>query len=233
VTNYPRNAGGVVITLTSSDTMFMSSTTVTIPQFAYSATFSLPTTVVNGAKGVTLKATYEASSITSNISILPIPTIQIVQAEYFTDTHLLKIAATTTNLNATFTWGTDPLGGALGTMQFELGQFKSATVLTTAPAIITVSSSDGGQATMAVTQKLSTAGGGGGTTYKIATSTNGKGTITMSPVGPTFSAGTVVTLTATPAAGSPWIGWSGACTGIATTCTLTMTQNFQVVANFR
>ncbi len=238
VTNYPRNAGGVVITLTSSDTRTMPSSTVTIPQYAYSATFTLTTTVVNGTKGVSLKASYGTSTITSNISILPIPTITILQADYFTDTHLFKVAATTPNPSATFTYGTDPLGGAIGTMQFELGQFKGVTTLATAPALATVWASDGSQATLAVTQKLSTAtggggGGGGGATYKIATSTNGKGTITLSPSAASYAAGTVVTLTETPAAGSPWIGWSGACSGIATTCTLTVNANVQVVANFR
>ena len=110
-----------------------------------------------------MKAILGASNVTANISVLPIPTITIVQADYFTDTHLFKVAATTTNTNATFTFGTDPLSGAIGTMQFELGQFKGATTaLLTAPALATVWSSDGGQATMAVTQKLSTATGGGG-----------------------------------------------------------------------
>jgi hypothetical protein len=243
VTNFPRNAGGVIVTITSADTKTMPSTTVTIPQGAFSATFTVPTTVVNGTKGVSLKATLGTSNITTNISILPIPTIVIVQADYFTDTHIFKVAATTTNLNATFTFGTDPLLGAIGTMQFELGQFKGAsTSLLTAPALATVWSSDGGQATMAVTQKLSTAGGGGATggggggtsaTYKITTATNGRGSITASPAAASYAAGTVVTLTATPVAGQPWVGWSGACTGTATTCTLTMNANYSVTANFR
>jgi len=155
---------------------------------------------------------------------------------------VFKVAATTTNLNATFTFGTDPLSGAIGTMQLELGQFKGATTLSTAPTLATVWSSDGGQATMAVTQRLSTAtgggtgGGGGGstsTTYKISIATNGKGTVTSSPSAASYAAGTVVTLTATPAAGSPWVGWSGACSGTATTCTLTMNANYSVTANFR
>ena len=156
---------------------------------------------------------------------------------------MFKVAATTTNLNATFTFGTDPLSGAIGTMQLELGQFKGATTLSTAPALATVWSSDGGQATMAVTQRLSTATGGGGTggggggststTYKISIATNGKGTVTSSPSAASYAAGTVVTLTATPAAGSPWVGWSGACSGTATTCTLTMNANYSVTANFR
>ncbi len=240
VTNFPRNPEGVVITLASGNTKVMSSSTVTIPQFASSVTFSLPTTVVTGTTGVSLKATYGSSNITSNIAILPIPTISIVQADYFTDTHTFKVAATTTNTNATFTFGTDPQSGAIGTMQFELGQFKGATTtLLTAPALATVWSSDGGQATMAVTQRLSTStgggggGGGGSKTFKISTATNGKGTITASPAAASYAPGTVVTLTATPAVGSPWIGWSGACSGTSTTCTLTMNQDYSVTANFR
>ena len=90
VTNFPRNPEGVVITLSSGDTKTMASSVVTIPQFAYSATFTLPTTVVTGTKGVSLKAIYGTSNITANISILPIPTITIVQADYFTDTQVFK-----------------------------------------------------------------------------------------------------------------------------------------------
>ena len=165
---------------------------------------------------------------------------------------MFKVAATTTNLNATFTFGTDPLSGAIGTMQLELGQFKGATTLSTAPTLATVWSSDGGQATMAVTQRLSTAtgggtgggggiggggigggGGGGAATFRLSTSKNGKGTITTNPAGTSFASGAVVTLTATHDAGQPWVGWSGACSGTATTCTLTMNANYSVTANFR
>lgn len=249
VSNFPRNVGGVVVTLTSGDAKTMGSTTVTIAQYAFSASFTLPTTVVTGSKGVSLKAVLGTSSVTTNISILPIPTITIVQADYFTDTHLFKVAASTTNLNATFTYGTDPLSGAIGTMQFELGQFKGATTLASAPALATVWSSDGGQATMAVTQKLSTATGGGGggggatggggggggsaSTFKIAIAKVGKGTVTSNPNAATYASGTVVTLTAIPDATSTWVGWGGACSGTATTCTLTMTSDKSVTANFK
>ena len=80
------------------------------------------------------------------------------------------------------------------------------------------------------------AGGGGGgttTTYKISISLNGNGTVTASPAAQSYAPGTVVTLTATPKTGSPWVGWSGACSGTSNTCTLTMDANKSVTANFR
>ncbi len=78
-----------------------------------------------------------------------------------------------------------------------------------------------------------TGGGGGSATFKISVSTNGKGTVTSNPSAASYPSGTVVTLTATPAAGQPWVGWSGACSGTATTCTLTMNADKSVTANFR
>lgn len=68
----------------------------------------------------------------------------------------------------------------------------------------------------------------------------GSGTVTSNPAGidcgNTCSAGftpnTVVTLTATPAAGSLFSGWSGACTGSANTCPVTMDAAKNVTATF-
>src|SRR4029077_3252737 len=61
----------------------------------------------------------------------------------------------------------------------------------------------------------------------------GSGTVTSSPAGincsgstgcsQTFANGTRITLTAAPATGNAFSSWSGACSGTATTCTVTMT----------
>ncbi|MEK6851211.1 MAG: hypothetical protein AABY30_01590, partial [Candidatus Thermoplasmatota archaeon] len=48
-----------------------------------------------------------------------------------------------------------------------------------------------------------------------------------------FPRGTNVTLTATPDPGYEFVGWGGACTGSAPTCTLTMDSDKWVVAYFR
>jgi uncharacterized repeat protein (TIGR02543 family) len=76
-------------------------------------------------------------------------------------------------------------------------------------------------------------GGGGAASFKISISKNGNGTVTTDPATPSFASGSVVTLTATPGAGQPWIGWAGACAGTSPTCTLTMDANKSVTANFR
>jgi subtilisin family serine protease len=78
-------------------------------------------------------------------------------------------------------------------------------------------------------------------------SSTASGTVTSSPTGvncatPTsgatktcstnFSFNAAVTLTAKPATGSTFSGWSGACTGTATTCTVTMSAARSVTASF-
>jgi hypothetical protein len=48
-----------------------------------------------------------------------------------------------------------------------------------------------------------------------------------------YGAGTKLTLTATPASGSRFAGWAGACTGKKTTCTITLTTPAAVIATFQ
>ncbi|HYD53858.1 MAG TPA: cellulase family glycosylhydrolase [Gemmatimonadaceae bacterium] len=85
-------------------------------------------------------------------------------------------------------------------------------------------------------------GGGGGTTYALTVTRSGTGTGTVtSNVGgincgtacsASYSSGTTVTLTARPATGSTFAGWSGACTGTSATCTVSMTAARTVNAAF-
>jgi hypothetical protein len=249
VTNFPRSAAGAVITLTSGDVATLQvPATVTVPYGAFSVNFTVTTVVVPGQKGVSVKATYDNSNITTTVSVAPIPTITITQADYLIDLQMFKVAATTTFANSVLSFGTDPLSAPIGTMQFELGVFNGAAIMATAPKYATVWNSNGGMVTVLVTQKLSssatggggggggaTGGGGGGTatSFKLSISKNGKGTVTASPSAASYASGTVVTLTATPDPGAPWIGWAGACSGTATTCTLTMNANLSVTANFK
>ena len=93
---------------------------------------------------------------------------------------------------------------------------------------------------------LSAIGSGGsapktGTTttgYRLSVSKAGNDTVTVSPAGATFMAGTAVTLTATPGAGATWKGWSGPmfgnfAVGGSQVLTVTMNGNIWLQANFK
>jgi uncharacterized repeat protein (TIGR01451 family) len=69
--------------------------------------------------------------------------------------------------------------------------------------------------------------------YALTTATagTGGGAVTLSPAGGTYSHGTVVTATNTPAAGSTFTGWSGACAGTGS-CVVTMDAAKLVTATF-
>lgn len=246
--NFPRAAGGADIVLTSGDTGSLQvPASVNIPYGSYGTVVYATSSIVNGRKGVSVKASYNGSTLTTTVFLNPIPVVTITQADYMLDTKMLKIQATTTFTNSILTYGGDPANGPFGTMQFELGVFKGSIVLDTPPSVATVWSSVGGSASMPVTVRTgtgggstggATGGGGGGTTttssaYKLTLKTVGKGTVTTSPAGTSFAPGTVVTLTATPDAGSPWIGWSGDATGNARTISVTMNKAMTIQANFK
>lgn len=77
-------------------------------------------------------------------------------------------------------------------------------------------------------------------TLTVSKAGSGSGTVAVSPGGinctstcsATYAFGTSVTLTATPSTGSTFTGWSGACSGTATTCTVTTDDDTSVTATF-
>lgn len=76
--------------------------------------------------------------------------------------------------------------------------------------------------------------------YGLALTIAGSGAVTSQPAGincPTtcsadFPAGTVLTLSAAPASGQSFAGWTGACTGAAASCSVTLSQARSVSASF-
>ena len=84
--------------------------------------------------------------------------------------------------------------------------------------------------------------GGGAQTYalSVAKAGNGTGTVTSSPGGincgsdctENYSANTIVTLTAAPTTGHSFGGWSGACSGSSSSCTVTLNAARSVTATF-
>ncbi len=89
---------------------------------------------------------------------------------------------------------------------------------------------------------IGSSGGGGGTqqfAVSVILAGSGQGTVTSSPAGlncgntcsASFDNGTNLTLTAAPATGSTFGGWSGACTGTGT-CSISVTAASSVTATF-
>lgn len=78
------------------------------------------------------------------------------------------------------------------------------------------------------------------TTYTLSVAKSGMGTVNTSPAGiacgsdcsESYASGTAVGLTAIPASGYAFKGWSGACTGTSASCSVSMTVARSVIATF-
>ena len=68
--------------------------------------------------------------------------------------------------------------------------------------------------------------------YTLTTTTTGSGTVTVNPQATSYASGTSVTLTATPANGFTFTGWSGALSGSSNPATVVMSSNKSVTATF-
>jgi aryl-phospho-beta-D-glucosidase BglC (GH1 family) len=68
--------------------------------------------------------------------------------------------------------------------------------------------------------------------FTLTTSTAGAGTVSVTPVAPTYAGGTVVTVTATPGTGMDFAGWTGALNGTTNPAALKILANTTVTANF-
>jgi uncharacterized repeat protein (TIGR02543 family) len=71
------------------------------------------------------------------------------------------------------------------------------------------------------------------TLYFTLTTSATNGTVTKSPDQATYAAGSVVSLTATPAAGFVFTGWSGSASGTANPLSVTMDGKKTITANFQ
>jgi len=92
--------------------------------------------------------------------------------------------------------------------------------------VVTMSAAQSVTATFTQSFLLSVTVVGGGTVTSNVGGINCPGTCSAN-----FNSGTVVTLTATPAAGTSFAGWSGACTGTGN-CAITMNAASSVTATF-
>jgi uncharacterized repeat protein (TIGR02543 family) len=108
----------------------------------------------------------------------------------------------------------------------------------TGSCIVTMNSNQAVTANFTTSSSTGTTGGNASTYTLSVTSPNG--TVTSNPsaisCGTTCSAtlksGTSIILSVIPASGFTFSGWSGACSGTATSCKLTMSSNQTVTANY-
>ena len=121
--------------------------------------------------------------------------------------------------NSTFAGWTG--GGCVGTGSCSVTMTQAQTV--TAEFTTTI----GATVTLTVREVGESGGRGNITGLGINCGSNG----TEAGCTTSVATGASVTLTATPTSGSIFIGWGGACTGVDT-CTVTMTQNQDVIAVF-
>jgi uncharacterized repeat protein (TIGR02543 family) len=83
-----------------------------------------------------------------------------------------------------------------------------------------------------VALELKPQSGAGPTQYTLTANTNGSGSVSLNPPGGVYNSGATVELTATPAAGFQFSGWSGSLTGTTNPATITMDGNKSVTATF-
>ena len=72
----------------------------------------------------------------------------------------------------------------------------------------------------------------GATSYTLAVTAQGSGTIATNPVFATYPANVTVTLTATPNTGWYFGGWSGNASGMVNPLNVTMTGNLAITGSF-
>lgn len=156
------------------------------------------------------------------------------------------IESGSTSTNYSLTTNVSPSGGGTVSRSPNAASYASGTVvtLTASPAsgyTFTGWSGDvtGTSTSVTVTMTANrtvTANftNGTGTSYMLTTTASpaAGGTITRNPNASSYTAGTVVTLTATPASGYSFTGWSGGASGTNATTTVTMNANTSVTANF-
>jgi len=145
-----------------------------------------------------------------------------------TSTSTAPLTLSTSGLSdgTTITFNPATITTSSGTIQLSVTSTASA-ALKTDTVIVTAKGTES-----AGKLELGTTGVGlivSGPFMSVSRAGTGSGTITSTPAGincgstcnATFPSGTAVTLTAAAAAGSAFVGWSGGCTGTATTCSVT------------
>ncbi|MFN8491441.1 MAG: hypothetical protein U0350_27840 [Caldilineaceae bacterium] len=137
-----------------------------------------------------------------------------------------NVCAATVPLNTLVTLTASPASGNV------FSGWSGACTGTSLSCTITVNDVMTATATFALQFTLSIGRGGSGAVVGTPAGNAGTAINCGNSCSAKFTQGTTVTLTATPAAGLRFINWTGACSGTAPTCNVTITKDTQVQANF-
>jgi len=191
---------------------------------------------VQNTRGGTVTGT---ASVSAPFSIVSGSPFTLVGASA-TQTVTVRFAPTSTavaSTNVSFAADGDTRSSIVTGTGVSTSSTSTLTVSTTGTGSGTVTSSPAGTVNAATPVTATFAAQS--VTLVVAKSGTGSGTIASAPAGvscgatcaASFTSGSQVTLTAGPAAGSVFTGWSGGCTGTGT-CTVTMNAATSVTATF-
>lgn len=200
---------------------------------------NLPTVSVEDLQIQTVSGTKRLYAATFGRGVYAAPTIATV----------LQTLRTATSGSGSGTVTSAPSGIDCGsTCAYDFADGASVTLTAAASAGSTFTGWTGDCSGTAATCRLTMDGGHSATAtfvpnpeLTVSRSGDGDGTVTSDPPGLScgstcsyaFAYGAQVTLTATAAAGSTFTGWTGDCSGVATTCRVPMSSDRAATATFR
>jgi len=248
----------ITVTQTSNGTISTGSVTVNYLAgqaytFAPATGYQVASITVNG---VALAGSALTSAIASGYTFSNVTSAQTLTATYSITTNVLTL--TQVGSGAVSSTGTPTSGSAIATSSpsstTQTYNYNTSVVLTAAPATgwvfngwsgactnatgtctVAMTAAKSVTATFTITTNVLTltqVGSGGVTSTGTPATGSGVTTTSASTTTGTYNYNTSVVLTATPATGWVFTGWTGACTGSAATCTVSVTAAASVSATF-
>jgi hypothetical protein len=196
------------------------------------------TTVAGGSSFRLSAATYSVNEATASITI---PVIRSLTTGSSSVAYATANGTATAGSDYTATSGTLNFSAGVDTLNIVVPILNDTAVESDETFTVSLSSpvnavlGTPASATVTITNNA-----GSNPVLSVSKAGTGSGTVTSSPAGincgatcsASFTANTSVTLTAAPASGSTFAGWTNGCTGTASTCVVSMTASKAVTATF-
>ncbi|MFD2247973.1 InlB B-repeat-containing protein [Pontibacter ruber] len=177
-----------------------------------------PSTATTSATAVTYRITFsESVSGVNAIDFTPVAVSGTVTGTLTSDA-IVAVGTSGTTYDATVSSITDT-----GTLRLDLKSSNTG-IADAAGNAITTGFTSGQTYTIEQTQTS--------TEYILTVNTTGNGTVTKNPDQATYTSGSTVSLTVTPATGYQFSGWSGDASGTTNPLSVTMNDNKAITATF-